>query len=58
MATSVATEQRIELLGMVELLHDHLTTSLCQTVFHQTRTTHFSDCTPLVCSCCLPLWAL
>jgi Transposase DDE domain len=25
-------------LGTVQLLHDHLTTSLCQTVFHQTRT--------------------
>ncbi len=39
MAISVASEQRIELLGTVELLHDHLTTSLCQTVFQQTRTT-------------------
>ena len=39
MAISVALEQRIELLGTVELLHDHLTTSLCQTVFPQTRTT-------------------
>jgi hypothetical protein len=38
-AISVASEQRIELLGTVELLHDHLTTSLCQTVFQQTRTT-------------------
>lgn len=39
MVTSVASEQRIELLGTVQLLHDHLTTSLCQTVFQQTRTT-------------------
>jgi hypothetical protein len=39
MATSVAAKQRIELLGTVQLLHDHLTTSLCQTVFQQTRTT-------------------
>ena len=39
MAISVASEQRIELLGTVELLQDHLTTSLCQTVFQQTRTT-------------------
>lgn len=39
MATSVISDQRIELLGTVELLHDHLTASLCQTVFHQTRTT-------------------
>jgi hypothetical protein len=39
MATSVASGQRIELLGTVELLHDYLTTSLCQTVFQQTRTT-------------------
>ncbi len=38
MATSVASERRIELLGTVELLHDHLTTSLCQTVFQETRT--------------------
>jgi hypothetical protein len=29
MAISVASDQRIELLGTVELLHDHLTTSLC-----------------------------
>lgn len=39
MATSAASEQRIELLGTVELLHEHLTTSLCQTVFQQTRST-------------------
>jgi Transposase DDE domain len=39
MAVSVAPDQRIALLGTVELLHDHLTTSLCQTVFQQTRTT-------------------
>ena len=39
MAISVASEQRIELLGTVELLHDHLTTSLCQTVLQPTRTT-------------------
>jgi hypothetical protein len=38
-AISVASEQRIELLGTVELLHDHLITSLCQTVFQQTCTT-------------------
>ena len=39
MTTTVASDHRIELLGTVELLHDHLTTSLCQTVFQQTRTT-------------------
>ena len=39
MAISVASEQRIELLGTVELLHEHLTTRLCQTVFQQPRTT-------------------
>ena len=39
MALSVTSDQRIELLGTVELLHDHLTTSLCQTVFQQSRTT-------------------
>jgi hypothetical protein len=38
-AISVASEQRIELLGTVELLQEHLTTSLCQTVFQQTRIT-------------------
>jgi hypothetical protein len=39
MATSVASEPPVELLGTVELLHDHLTTSLYQTVFQQTRST-------------------
>ena len=38
MAISVAPDQRIDLLGTVELLHDYLTKSLCQTVFQQTRT--------------------
>jgi hypothetical protein len=38
-ALSVASEQRIARLGTVELLQDHLTTSLCQTVLQQTRTT-------------------
>jgi Transposase DDE domain len=37
--TSASSEQRIELLDTVQLLHDHVTTSLCQTVFQQTRTT-------------------
>lgn len=39
MAISAASEARIELLGTVELLHEHLTASLCQTVFQQTRRT-------------------
>jgi hypothetical protein len=39
MVTSASSDQRIELLGTVDLLHDHLTTSLCQTVFQQTRST-------------------
>jgi hypothetical protein len=39
MATSASSPHRIELLGTVELLHHHLTQSLCQTVFQQTRTT-------------------
>ena len=39
MVTSAPSEQRIELLGIADLLHDHLTTSLCQTVFQQTRST-------------------
>ena len=39
MATPAAPQQRVELLGTVQVLHEHLTTSLCQTVFQQTRTT-------------------
>jgi hypothetical protein len=39
MATTVALDERIELLGTGELLHEHLTTILCQTVFQQTRST-------------------
>ena len=39
MATPASREQRVELLGTVQVLHEHLTTSLCQTVFQQTRTT-------------------
>lgn len=39
MATSASSDHRIDLLGTVNLLHDHLTTSLCQTVFQQTRST-------------------
>jgi hypothetical protein len=39
MATSLTSEPRIELLGTVELLHEHLTKSLCQSVFQQTRHT-------------------
>jgi hypothetical protein len=39
MATSASAQYRVELLGTVELLHDYLTQSLCQTVFQQTRTT-------------------
>jgi Transposase DDE domain len=32
-------DTRIELLGTVQVLHEHLTASLCRTVFQQTRTT-------------------
>src|SRR5215831_1057318 len=39
MASSDAHDQRVDLLGTVQVLHEHLTTSLCQTVFTQTRTT-------------------
>jgi hypothetical protein len=39
MVTSAPSEHRIELVGTGQLLHDHLTTSLCQTVFRETRTT-------------------
>jgi Transposase DDE domain len=39
MASPDPQETRIELLGTVQVLHDHLTASLCQTVFQQTRTT-------------------
>ena len=33
------TANALTLLGTVQVLHEHLTTSLCQTVFEQTRTT-------------------
>jgi hypothetical protein len=39
MASPAPQETRIELLGTVQILHEHLTTSLCQTVFQQTRIT-------------------
>jgi hypothetical protein len=39
MASAEPPELRVELLGTVQILHDHLTASLCQTVFQQTRTT-------------------
>src|SRR5437870_550881 len=39
MAPLASPEQRVALLGTVQVLHEHLTTSLCQTVFQQTRTT-------------------
>ena len=39
MAPSLTSEPRIELLGTVELLHEHLTKSLCQSVCQQTRHT-------------------
>jgi Transposase DDE domain len=39
MASLAPQGTRVELLGTVQVLHDHLTASLCQTVFQQTRTT-------------------
>lgn len=39
MANLAASEQRVELLGTIRVLHAHLTASLCRTVFQQTRTT-------------------
>ena len=39
MASPDAPDSRIDLLGTVQILHGHLTASLCQTVFQQTRTT-------------------
>jgi Transposase DDE domain len=39
MATTASSQHRIDLLDTVQLLHDHLTKSLCQTVFPQTRST-------------------
>ena len=39
MATFAASEPRIELVGTGHLLHEHLTASLGQTVFQQTRNT-------------------
>jgi hypothetical protein len=38
MVSSDAHEQRVALLGTVQVLHEHLTASVCQTVFEQTRT--------------------
>jgi len=38
MASSDAHDQRVDLLGTVQVLHEHLTASVCQTVFEQTRT--------------------
>ena len=39
MATPGTQEQRIDLFGTVQVLHEYLTASLYQTVFQQTRTT-------------------
>jgi len=39
MATPASPAQRVDLLGTVQVLQEHLTTSLCQTVFQQTRPT-------------------
>ena len=39
MASPEPQETRVELLSTVQILHNHLTASLCQTVFQQTRTT-------------------
>lgn len=39
MASLDAHDQRVDLLGTVQVLHEHLTASVCQTVFEQTRTT-------------------
>jgi hypothetical protein len=45
MASPGIQQQRIDLFGTVQVLHEYLTASLCQTVFQQTRTrrgdTHF-----------------
>ena len=39
MASSDAHDQRVDLLGTVQVLHEYLTVSMCQTVFVQTHTT-------------------
>src|SRR4029450_824860 len=39
MASLDAHDQRVDLLSTVQVLHEHLTASVCQTVFEQTRTT-------------------
>ena len=39
MAKSDAHTPRVDLLGTVQVLHEHVTASMCQTVFAQTRTT-------------------
>ena len=36
MASSDAHDQRVDLLGTVQVLHEYLTVSMCQTVFVQT----------------------
>jgi len=38
MASPGIQEQRIDLFGTVQVLHEYLTASLCQTAFQQTRT--------------------
>src|SRR5215510_11306121 len=38
MASLDAHDQRVGLLGTVQVLHEYLTASVCQTVFEQTRT--------------------
>src|SRR5262249_14370343 len=39
MASLDTHDQRVDLLGTVQVLQEHLTASVCQTVFEQTRTT-------------------
>jgi hypothetical protein len=39
MASAKTHDQRVDLLGTVQVLHEHLTASRCQTVCAQTRTT-------------------
>jgi hypothetical protein len=39
MASLDAHDQRVDLLGTVQVLHEHVTASVCQTVFEQTRMT-------------------
>ena len=47
MVSAETHDDRVGLLGTVQVLHEHLTASVCQTVFEQTRTTERARKWPL-----------